>query len=182
MSFITLAFPAANLNKNNKMEANKCMPALFVHTHEVGKPSSGGVHLLLKVRCWVWQSFTFCTCKCNVEFLSSDTQVSYWYSSLFATFPAESRLISYIIFYHSNCWSQGSSIVIRDMWNGSVFEIALYCQIYSRIIAMQITLMCVLSNFFTLAHTKIWPFLIKHRKYWTLYFFNDQTSTQNKIS
>ena len=51
MSFLTSAFSEANLNNNNKMEANKNMPALFVHSQEVGKPLCRGLHLLLKVRC-----------------------------------------------------------------------------------------------------------------------------------
>jgi len=63
MSLITSSFPKANLNNNNNMYANKYMPALYVHSPEMGKPSCRGLHLLLKVRCWLWQSFRFRTHK-----------------------------------------------------------------------------------------------------------------------
>jgi len=49
MSLITSPFPKANLNNNNNMEANKYMPALYVHSAEVGKPSCRRLHLLFKV-------------------------------------------------------------------------------------------------------------------------------------
>ena len=51
MSLITSAFHKANLNNNNNVEANKYMPALYVHSSEVGKPSCRGLHLLLNVGC-----------------------------------------------------------------------------------------------------------------------------------
>lgn len=101
MSLITSAFPKANLNNNNNMETNKYMPALYVHSPEVGKPSCRGLHLLLKVRCWLWQSFRFRTYKYVGVGFNTDSQLSYWYCSPFAVFPRRNstyQLHKFILF------------------------------------------------------------------------------------
>jgi hypothetical protein len=46
--------------------------------------------------------------------------------------------------YCYNCLLQISSLVVRNMWNVSVFEIILYCNVYSRITALQGMLMLFL--------------------------------------
>jgi hypothetical protein len=107
MSLITSALPKANLNNNNNVEANKYVPALYVHSQEVGKPSRRGLHLLLKVCCWLRQSFKFPTYKYaggwgSILTLSFHTDIAL--RSPF--FHAESRHISYTSLYCSNCTLQ----------------------------------------------------------------------------